>query len=328
MNKLNCNVIRDLIPAYVDDICSADTKGIVEEHLQECPGCRNLVEMIRETELVSEEMETKEIHYMKKVKKHLTVKTMLCIGLLLVIAGVGVVLSVQNYGMVPLPFYYCLAPVWMMVSYLLLSDYINTAKDTTKDTAKDMTKDTTKDMTKDTTKNTIKNTTRDTTKDTTRDITKDTTRDTTKNTTRNATKNTRWKGIITGISTAILLCTFLLVIWMGLQLGDSEGLFGMQPERMGPVLNGLLILFASLQLLGFILTCMCSLKTSNSHMIPMNITIAGCCFALSCISLLHELSVIEHFIQIWKLTFLIFLAEGVVLSFVLALMNRKMPGLE
>lgn len=130
MNNLSCDVIRDLVPTYVDEICSADTKVIVEQHLQECEGCRSLVKMIKETEFVSEEINTKEIDYMKKIKKHLTIKSMICIGLLLCVAVAGIEMSVRNYGDVPLLFYYIIMPVWMAVAYLVSSDYTSTATNT------------------------------------------------------------------------------------------------------------------------------------------------------------------------------------------------------
>ena len=40
MDKMNCNVIGDLLPLYADDVVSEDTKCIVEEHLAECGECR------------------------------------------------------------------------------------------------------------------------------------------------------------------------------------------------------------------------------------------------------------------------------------------------
>lgn len=130
MNKLNCNVIRDLLPTYVDDICSAETKVIIEEHIQKCNDCRNLVKMIRETEFVSQEADNKEIDYMKKIRKHFTGKSIVCFVLLLLIAVLGIVISIQNYGMVPLSFYYGMPPIFMVAAYLMVSDYISMSTNT------------------------------------------------------------------------------------------------------------------------------------------------------------------------------------------------------
>lgn len=41
MSKLNCNVVRDILPLYADEVVCDDTKELVEEHLTECDGCRN-----------------------------------------------------------------------------------------------------------------------------------------------------------------------------------------------------------------------------------------------------------------------------------------------
>lgn len=35
-----CNIIRDLLPLYVEDMVSADTASFVNEHLSECPSCK------------------------------------------------------------------------------------------------------------------------------------------------------------------------------------------------------------------------------------------------------------------------------------------------
>ncbi len=42
MEKINCNVIQDILTLYIDDSVSDDTKALVEEHLQNCEGCRRL----------------------------------------------------------------------------------------------------------------------------------------------------------------------------------------------------------------------------------------------------------------------------------------------
>ena len=49
--KTQCEVVRDLLPLYTDEVCSETSRELVEEHLQECPDCRNLLDQLRETEL-------------------------------------------------------------------------------------------------------------------------------------------------------------------------------------------------------------------------------------------------------------------------------------
>ena len=40
MKQISCNVIKDILPLYLDDVVSQDTREMVEEHLESCDACR------------------------------------------------------------------------------------------------------------------------------------------------------------------------------------------------------------------------------------------------------------------------------------------------
>jgi hypothetical protein len=44
---MNCNVIKDLIPLYIDGCCSEESATAVLEHIQECPSCKKLLEEMK-----------------------------------------------------------------------------------------------------------------------------------------------------------------------------------------------------------------------------------------------------------------------------------------
>ena len=46
--KLHCDVIRDLLPLYLDGVCSEESKKMVENHLCECGSCKGELEELRE----------------------------------------------------------------------------------------------------------------------------------------------------------------------------------------------------------------------------------------------------------------------------------------
>jgi len=46
-NAITCNTARDLLPLYVDDILSADSRALVDNHLPECPPCTDELEALR-----------------------------------------------------------------------------------------------------------------------------------------------------------------------------------------------------------------------------------------------------------------------------------------
>lgn len=46
--KNECNIIRDLLPLYAENMVSSDTAAYVEEHLKDCEACRKEYERIRQ----------------------------------------------------------------------------------------------------------------------------------------------------------------------------------------------------------------------------------------------------------------------------------------
>jgi len=47
MKDISCDVIRDLLPLYVDDVCSETSKRLVVEHVKKCENCRKILESLR-----------------------------------------------------------------------------------------------------------------------------------------------------------------------------------------------------------------------------------------------------------------------------------------
>ena len=45
--KNNCDIVRDLLPLYVDGVCSQESAKLVEEHLTDCQSCRELLDKLR-----------------------------------------------------------------------------------------------------------------------------------------------------------------------------------------------------------------------------------------------------------------------------------------
>ena len=48
--KKECEIIRDILPLYVDEVCSDSSREIVDEHLKECPDCTAYLEQLRASE--------------------------------------------------------------------------------------------------------------------------------------------------------------------------------------------------------------------------------------------------------------------------------------
>lgn len=71
MTNLPCEVVRDLLPSYVDGLTSETTGALVEAHVEGCDACRAVLQAMRapEAEPEKQENEVKEIDFLKKNKK-------------------------------------------------------------------------------------------------------------------------------------------------------------------------------------------------------------------------------------------------------------------
>ncbi|WP_226086630.1 zf-HC2 domain-containing protein [Mesobacillus sp. S13] len=45
--RISCNMIRDILPLYVEDMASQDTRDLVEEHIASCENCKKRLEEMR-----------------------------------------------------------------------------------------------------------------------------------------------------------------------------------------------------------------------------------------------------------------------------------------
>lgn len=48
----NCEVIKDLLPLYIDDLCSSTSNGLIEQHLSSCEHCKQIyTQMLQDFEV-------------------------------------------------------------------------------------------------------------------------------------------------------------------------------------------------------------------------------------------------------------------------------------
>lgn len=123
MNKLNCEIIQDLMPSYLDGICSKSSKEAVEQHISGCEACRERLSLLKDTELNADTADRQELDFMKKVKHYFTLKNSIGAGLLFLLS-LAVLLIVPEIELnIELELYYTLFPILTLGTFLLLSNY-------------------------------------------------------------------------------------------------------------------------------------------------------------------------------------------------------------
>ena len=89
-NEINCEIIKDLLPLYVDKLVSEETKNIVEEHIEECYNCKSTLEDMNPVEKINPEDNIKQVDCFKKIKKKSRKKIVISILLGMIVTLVGV----------------------------------------------------------------------------------------------------------------------------------------------------------------------------------------------------------------------------------------------
>ncbi|MFB7159117.1 zf-HC2 domain-containing protein [Lysinibacillus sp. NPDC056232] len=97
---MNCNIIKDLFPSYIDGICSEDTSSVVEEHLHHCEECRLYLEMMEQptNNMLPEEVMVAKAPF-KRINKKRRIQVFMSILLTFMLTIIGYQV-VQNVGVV------------------------------------------------------------------------------------------------------------------------------------------------------------------------------------------------------------------------------------
>lgn len=102
MENKNCDIVKDLIPSYAEGICSQATTEYVEEHLESCGNCRQVLEVYKANVLTGEKFEQRGLDGLKKIRKKMKYQNIVCYLVLvfLVYCGVQVFFANRpNYAM-------------------------------------------------------------------------------------------------------------------------------------------------------------------------------------------------------------------------------------
>ena len=47
--KISCRIIEDILPLYTDEVCSEESRALVDEHVAQCEKCRKKLGMMSDT---------------------------------------------------------------------------------------------------------------------------------------------------------------------------------------------------------------------------------------------------------------------------------------
>ena len=68
--NISCDIIKDLLPLYHDEVCSDDSKAMIADHLSHCENCRHELAAMDTFPIISQkEQNIMEAHEIKLLSK-------------------------------------------------------------------------------------------------------------------------------------------------------------------------------------------------------------------------------------------------------------------
>lgn len=111
-----CNIVKDLLPLYIEELCSEDSRQYVEEHLKTCEQCKESFTYLKYSELCVEAVEKKEINAFKKLEKWISGRILISYFLFLVAIVIGAGVLLCTVPQAPVQMYYILLPSVMLAT--------------------------------------------------------------------------------------------------------------------------------------------------------------------------------------------------------------------
>ncbi len=90
MNRRECEIVRDLLPNYIDKLTSKETNEFIEEHIKTCEDCTKTYNTMKDEFYKQEKNEKESINFFKKHKKKLDILRILVIILLFILLGLSI----------------------------------------------------------------------------------------------------------------------------------------------------------------------------------------------------------------------------------------------
>lgn len=92
--KNECDLVKDLLFSYNDNILSNTSKELVEEHLKKCDECKKILEEIKQDS--NDKKQIKEIDFLKSIKKNINKKNIIIL-IVFIFLIIIILFNVQVY---------------------------------------------------------------------------------------------------------------------------------------------------------------------------------------------------------------------------------------
>lgn len=86
---MKCEIIKDLLPSYIDDLTSSESNMEIEEHLKDCSQCKECLEQMKaEVKAENPRYDKAKIKPFKKLNRRIFYSVLITLGVCILVTGV------------------------------------------------------------------------------------------------------------------------------------------------------------------------------------------------------------------------------------------------
>jgi len=121
----NCSIVRDLLPLYVDDVLSKNSKELVGEHLAICENCSKAFTNMQSEIAMPQYNSTSKVNVLKLIKKKFFMQKVIVAIVASVLAAIVILGGFSFVFHHTTPVRYTSENIWMEISTIQLDFYNN-----------------------------------------------------------------------------------------------------------------------------------------------------------------------------------------------------------
>ncbi len=99
--KISCNVIRDILPLYAEDIASADTRKLVVEHISSCESCKKELDEMNISNHTPIDIDTAPLRKLKSTLRKKKILTSLLSAMLTMVVAIVAIAYLTSPEYIP-----------------------------------------------------------------------------------------------------------------------------------------------------------------------------------------------------------------------------------
>lgn len=93
----NCKIVRDLFPSYIDELCSKESKLFIEQHIESCESCKEIINNMKvELSMVDEKDILERLKVKKPFKKIRDLIIICVISIVILLAILSLFIGVES----------------------------------------------------------------------------------------------------------------------------------------------------------------------------------------------------------------------------------------